>query len=155
MQYHMLYVERKKSFKVRREKKLVSLPSVKQIHSANIFLYRVPNNYTRQTYFFAECICLPSVSTNRHSANVLKDGTRTNGCLRGGSLPSAQLLPSVFFSGLPSAKLCRVFFVFFAEYFFKALGEKLFYRVPDIMHSPITQFPVVSIYHYDILVPER
>ena len=86
----MLYVESRKSFKVRREeKKLVSLLSAKQIHSANIFLCRVPNNYTRQTYSFAECICLPSVSTNRHSANVLTDGTRTNGYPRDGSLPSA------------------------------------------------------------------
>ena len=71
------------------KKKLISLPSDNQIHLANIFLYRVPNNYTRQTYFFAECICLPSLSTNGHSANVLTDGTRTNGCPRGRSLPSA------------------------------------------------------------------
>ena len=79
----MLYVESKKSFKVEREK--------------NLFLYRMPNKYIRQTYFFTECqiitldkyICLPSVFTNGHSANVLTDGTRTNGCPRGGSLPSA------------------------------------------------------------------
>ena len=89
MEYHTLYVESRKSFKVRREKKLVSSPSAKQIHSASIFLCRVPNIYTRQIYFFAECICLPSVSTNGHSANVLTDGTQTNGCPRGGSLPSA------------------------------------------------------------------
>ena len=55
----------------------------------NLFLCRVPNKYTQQTYFFTECICLPSVSTNGHSTNVLTDGTRTNGCPRGGSLPSA------------------------------------------------------------------
>ena len=93
----MLYVESRKSFKVRREKKLVSLPSAKQIHSTNIFLYRVPNNYTRQTYFFNECICLPSVSTNRHSANALMDGTRTNGCPPGGSLPSFYFCWVFFF----------------------------------------------------------
>ena len=83
MEYHMLYMESRKSFKVRREK--------------NLFLCRVPNKYTRQTHFFAECqiitlgkhISLPSVSTKGHSANVLTDGTRTNGCPRGGSLPSA------------------------------------------------------------------
>ena len=89
MEYHMLYVESRKSFKVRREKKLVSLSSAKQIHSTNIFLCPVLNNYTRQTYFFAECICLLSVFINEHSTNVLTNGTWTNGCPRGGSLPSA------------------------------------------------------------------
>ena len=59
--------------------------------------------------------------------------TRTNGCPRGGSLPSALLLPSVFFSGLPSAKLCRVQLL--CRVFFKALGKELLCRVPDIMHS--------------------
>ena len=116
--------------RVEEKKKLISLPSVKQIHSANIFLCRVTNNYTRQIYFFVECICLSSVSTNGHSTNVLTDGTRTNGCPRGGSLPSAQLLPSVFFSGLPSAKLCRVFFAsftecnYFAECFFYSTRQR-------------------------------
>ena len=89
MEYHMLYVESRKNFKVRREQKLVYLPSAKQIHSANIFLCRMPNNYIRQTYFFIEYNYLLSVFINGHSANVLTDGTRTNGCLRGGSLPSA------------------------------------------------------------------
>jgi len=98
----MLYVESRKSFKVRREKKLISLSSVKQIYLANIFLCRVPNIYTRQTYLFAECICLPSVFTNGHSVNVLTDGTQTNDCRRGGSLPSAKLY-RVFFAFLPSA----------------------------------------------------
>ena len=97
MEYHILYVESRKSFKVRREKKLISLPSAKQIHSANIFLCRVPGNYTRQTYFFAERICLPSVSTNGYLVNILTDGTRTNGYPRGGLLPSVYSLPSVLF----------------------------------------------------------
>ena len=68
MEYHMLYVESRKSFKVRREKKLIylpsakktlgkpmSLPSAKKKHSAKLFLYRVLKENTRQTYFFAEC----------------------------------------------------------------------------------------------------
>ena len=84
----MLYVESRKSLKVTREK--------------NEIICRVPSNYTRQTYLFAEClplssvfgafaecICLLSVSTNGHSANLLTDGTQTNGCPRGGSLLSA------------------------------------------------------------------
>ena len=75
----MLYVESRKSFKVRREK--------------NEIICRVPSNYTRQTYFFAECpplpsvfgafaecICLPSVFTNGHSTNILTDDTRTDEC---------------------------------------------------------------------------
>ena len=58
----MLYVESRKSFKVKREKiNKIILPSARQIHTANIFLCRVLDNYTRQTYFFAECLSLPSV----------------------------------------------------------------------------------------------
>ena len=68
----MLYVESRKSFKVRREKKLfaecqivtlgkhISLSSARQLHySANIFLCRVPS--------FAECFfsSLPSVELCR------------------------------------------------------------------------------------------
>ena len=67
-----------KSFKVRREK--------------NLFLCRVSNKYTRQMYFFTECIFWLSVSTDGHLTNILTDDTRTNGCPHGGSLPSAQAL---------------------------------------------------------------
>ena len=58
----MLYVDSKKSFKVRREKnlficrvqkktlgKIISLPSAKEKHSANLFHCRVPLTDTRQT----------------------------------------------------------------------------------------------------------
>ena len=57
----MLYVESKKSFKVRREKKLIYLPSAKKTlgklislpsekkHSVNLLLCRVPLTDTRQT----------------------------------------------------------------------------------------------------------
>ena len=79
----MLYVESRKSFKVRREKKtylfaecqktlakIISLSSAKEKHSANLLLCRVPLTDTRQTpngrhtnwrmstwRFFAECLC--------------------------------------------------------------------------------------------------
>ena len=86
MQYHMLYVESRKSFKVRRKKNY--LPSAKQLHSANIFLCRVPDSYIRQTYFFAKCLVLPSVFLHR--------------------LPSAFILLSVFFAGLGKRLVCRV-----------------------------------------------
>ena len=101
----------------------------------------MPNNYTRQTYFFAECfcsfaecICLSSVSTNGHSANVLTDGTRTDECPRGGSLPSV-----FFVCRVPNFAEC--FFAFFAkcnyfaECFFTALDKELLCRVPYRMHS--------------------
>jgi len=86
--------------------KHISLPSAKYLHL--------------QTYFFAECICLPGVFTNGHSANVLTDSTWTNGCPRGGSLPSAKLC-RVFFAFLPSAIILPSVFlkhsakIFFAE----------------------------------------
>ena len=38
MEYHMLYVESRKSFKVRREKKLIYLPSAKKTLSKIIYL---------------------------------------------------------------------------------------------------------------------
>ena len=62
MEYHMSYVDSRKSFKIRREKKLIylpsakktlskiiSLPSAKEKHSANLFLCRMPLTDTRQT----------------------------------------------------------------------------------------------------------
>ena len=62
MEYHMLYVESRKSFKVKREKKtylfaeckktldkIISLPSAKGKHSTNLLLCRVPLTDTRQT----------------------------------------------------------------------------------------------------------
>ena len=88
MEYHMSYVDSRKSFKVRREKKpyffaecqkntrqTYFFAECKKKHSANLFLCRVKKN-TRQTYFFAKCryktpvklILLPS-ATNGHSAN--------------------------------------------------------------------------------------
>ena len=97
----MLYVESRKSFKVRREK--------------NLFLCRVPNKYTRQTNFFAECICLSSVSANGHSANVLTDDTWTNVVHVAVLCRVPSFCRVFFFSGLLSAKLYRVFFAFFAE----------------------------------------
>ena len=58
----MLYVESRKSFKVRREKnlficrvpkktlsKIISLPSAKEKQSANLLLCRVPQTETQQT----------------------------------------------------------------------------------------------------------
>ena len=58
----MLYVESRKSFKVRREKKfiylssakktlgkIISLPSAKEKHSANLLLCQVPLTDTRRT----------------------------------------------------------------------------------------------------------
>ena len=78
----MLYVESRKSLKVRREKnlficrvqktlgKIISLPSAKWKHSTNLLLCRVPLTDTRQTpngrhtnwrmsmwRFFAKCLC--------------------------------------------------------------------------------------------------
>jgi len=66
----MLYVESRKSFKVRREKKLISLPSAKGKHSVNLLLCRVPLTDTQQSSngwhtnwrmstwrFFAVCLC--------------------------------------------------------------------------------------------------
>ena len=53
------------------------------------FFAECQTNTLGKHIFFAACICLPSVSTNGRSANVLTDGTQTNGCPRGGSLPSA------------------------------------------------------------------
>ena len=63
MEYHMLYMDSRKSFKIRREKKLIylpsaktktlgkiiSLPSAKGKHSTNLLLCRVPLTDTRQT----------------------------------------------------------------------------------------------------------
>jgi len=83
----MLYVESRKSFKVRREKKLISLPSAKKTLGKDI-VYRVQKN-TRQTPFFAECFFALSIPP---------------------CLPSAIILPSVFRIavgkewGLPSAR---------------------------------------------------
>ena len=57
----MLYMDSRKSFKVRREKnlficrvqktlsKIISMPSAKEKHSANLLLCRVPLTDTRQT----------------------------------------------------------------------------------------------------------
>ena len=101
MEYHMLYVESRKSFKVRREKKLVSLSSAKQIHSTNIFLCPVLNNYTRQTYFFAECLVLPSVFFLVYRVSNFAE------CFLH-RLLSAFILPSVFFTALDKGLVCRV-----------------------------------------------
>ena len=61
MEYHMLYVDSRKSFKARNEKnlficrvqktlgKLISLPSAGKKHSAKLFFCQVPLMDTRQT----------------------------------------------------------------------------------------------------------
>ena len=71
MEYHMLYVESRKSFKVRREKNYLFTELKK--HLANLFLCRV----LKKT--LGKLISLSS-ATYGHSANVPTDGTRTNGC---------------------------------------------------------------------------
>ena len=98
----MLYVESRKSFKVKREKiNKIILPSARQIHTANIFLCRVLDNYTRQTYFFAECLSLPSVFFL-----VCRVSNFAECFLH--RLPSAFILPSVFFAALGKRLVCRV-----------------------------------------------
>ena len=129
----MLYVDSRKSFKIRREKKLIylpsakktlgkiiSLPSAKEKHSANLLLRRVPLTDTRQTpngrhtswrmstwQFFAECLCFAECFFL--VCRVFFFSTRQRVCL-----PSAIILPSVFFA---------------------ALGKELVCRVPDRIHS--------------------
>jgi len=87
MEYHMLYVESKKSFKVRREK--------------NKIICRVPNSYTRQTYFFAECLVLPSVFFLVYRVSNFAE------CFLH-RLLSAFILPSIFFTALDKGLVCRV-----------------------------------------------
>ena len=60
MEYHMLYVERRKNFKVRGGKKLFNLPSAKIKHSANEPICRVPDKNTRQDY-----LCRVSLTDTR------------------------------------------------------------------------------------------
>ena len=83
----MLYVESSKSFMVRREK--------------NKIICRVPNSYTRQTYFFAECLVLPSVFFLVYRVSNFAE------CFLH-RLPSAIILPSVFFATLGKWLVCRV-----------------------------------------------
>ena len=85
----MLYVQSRKSFKVRTEK-------------LNKIICRVPNSYTRQTYFFAECLVLPSVFFSS-LPNV--ELCRVFFLHR---LPSAFILPSVFFEAIDKGLVCRV-----------------------------------------------
>ena len=61
MEYHMLYADSRKNFKVRREKKLIYLPSAKK-YSVNLFICRM------QKKTLDKLISLPS-ATNGHSAN--------------------------------------------------------------------------------------
>ena len=84
----MLYVENRKSFKVRTEK-------------LNKIICRVPNSYTRQTYFFAECLVLPSVFF------LICRMSNFAECFLH-RLPSAFILLSVFFAGLGKRLVCRV-----------------------------------------------
>ena len=84
----MLYVQSRKSFKVRREKKLIYLPSAKK-HSAKLFLCRVLKKNSQQTYFFAEC-------HKRRLSKHLMVGTLTDECPCGGFLSNVSVLPSVF-----------------------------------------------------------
>ena len=93
MEYHMLYVESRKTFKVRREK--------------NKIICRVPNSYTRQTYFFAEC---QTFTLGKHIF-----------------LPSAQFCRVFFFQFAECRTLLSVFFT--------ALDKGLVCRVPEEMHS--------------------
>ena len=95
MKYHMLYVESRKSFKVKREK-------------IKLFC-RVLGNYTRQTYFFAEC---QTITLGKHV-----------------SLLSAQFCLVFFFQFAECRTLLSVFASFaecnyFAECFFCSTRQR-------------------------------
>ena len=62
IEYHMLYVESRKSFKVRREKKLIYLPSAKKTLGKIISLPSTKGKHS------ANLLLLPS-ATNGHSVN--------------------------------------------------------------------------------------
>ena len=62
MEYHMLYVDSRKSFKVRREKKLIYLPSAKKTLGKLIFLPSAEKKTLGKLIFL-------SSATNGHSAN--------------------------------------------------------------------------------------
>jgi len=93
----MLYVGSRKNFMVKREKKIIFLPSVKKTLGKPPSLPSV-FFYTRQTPLFAECFFL----------TLGKEGA----------------LPSVFYLTLGKAPICRVFFfcrVFLAWHSAKSL----------------------------------
>ena len=70
MEYHMLYVESRKSFKVRREKKLIYLPREKNKHLCKLISLPSAEKNTQQTYFF----CRVPLTDNRQTPN----GRHTN-----------------------------------------------------------------------------
>ena len=98
-EYYMLYVEGRKSFEMRREKKIMTLPCAEKTHGKLYTLLCAKKINTRQTVYFAVCqkkthgkvfaVCQHTVK--RRFCRVFFFTVRfRRGTLQSGSLPCAR-----------------------------------------------------------------